>query len=66
MLKVWTNLPEALIPEAVCCGVSEAAGCTPTKTAVGPEGDFLAPRDFNLREFYSTYQRYFTEAYDYG
>jgi hypothetical protein len=23
MLKVWTNLPEALIPEAVCCGVSE-------------------------------------------
>jgi hypothetical protein len=42
MLQVWTNLPEALIPEAVCCGVSEAAGCTPTKTAVGPEGDFLA------------------------
>src|ERR1700732_3444576 len=41
MLQVWTNLPEALIPEAVCCGISEAAACTPTKTAAGPEGDFL-------------------------
>jgi hypothetical protein len=42
MLKVWTNLPEALIPEAVCCGVPKAAAERPNQNGTGPEGDFLA------------------------
>jgi hypothetical protein len=43
MLKVWTNLPEALIPEAVCCGVSEGRRiAAQPKRQTGPEGDFLA------------------------
>jgi len=66
MLKVWTNLPEALIPEAVCCGVPKAAAEHPNQNGTWARGRLPGPRDFNLREFYSTYQRYFTEAYDYG
>jgi len=43
MLQVWTNLPEALIPEGrLLRRFRRPPHGTPTKTATGPGGDFMA------------------------